>query len=156
MNKLYFMYHPTHGKKLFDASKQDSNALEKDGWVDNPGKIDGTLPGWNKPETAPEPDQSIPGIDDMVDDDPDSWPDEPAPVINTQVTQDKPQSPDGRTTKPVASVAELLAIFHAEPTRLTVEELVELGKAHNIDVRKNWKEDTLIAKLRQGLSNVNH
>jgi len=72
---------------------------------------------------------------------------EKAPEKKTQVAKSEDESLGER---------DLLAIFNAEPTRLTKPELVELGKANGAKMLMvNWKEDTLIKKVREAIDGNN-
>lgn len=46
---------------------------------------------------------------------------------------------------------ELLERFNEEPTDLTKDELVKLGRYLGVKMLKAWKEETLIEKVRSGL-----
>lgn len=86
----------------------------------------------------------------------DGWVDNPAKigapaVVETKTDSKKPGPDEGLGGR------DLLAIFNAEPTRLTKPELVELGKAHGAGMLMvNWKEETLIKKVREAIDNGNN
>jgi len=45
------------------------------------------------------------------------------------------------------NIKEMLEIFKAEPTKLTKDELIELGRSFDLDLNKRMKEATLIDKI---------
>lgn len=151
MNRRCFMFHKDLAPKgkVFDEAVTDMAKLASEGWVDNKGKIDGSYPEYPQDTLETE---SLPGRDDMADDE------------GEQGSDDQDSENDGETPDPKANeksddmgeIVDLLAVFHANPIKLTREELLFLGESSGIKMKKNWKEQTMISAIQKGLKDGNN
>jgi hypothetical protein len=53
--------------------------------------------------------------------------------------------------EPEPDTDELLEAFNEDPTTLTKDEHIALGKSMGLTLKVSWKEDTMIAKIQEQL-----
>lgn len=102
-----FLFHPTKGQKLFNATEEEVEALLEDGWKDTPA-------GFKK-----------------------------------QAKKDK--APDNTSAELSKEQEQYLQVFLVEPKQLDKDELIELGKGFGVKLMPNYKEATMIEKIKEKL-----
>lgn len=80
----------------------------------------------------------------------DGWVDTPAKLKPVEPKQE--QKPDQTPADLTKEAERLLAVFVVEPTKLTKDELIALGKEFQIEkLTRNMSEATLIGKIQEYL-----
>ena len=63
----------------------------------------------------------------------------------------KEKQPDNTATELTKQQEEYLQVFLVEPEKLDKPELVELGKGFGVKLMPNYKEATMISKIKEAL-----
>lgn len=76
------------------------------------------------------------------------WVDSPA---GFDVKKAPEKKPDNTSTELTKQQEEYLQVFLVKPEKLDKPELVELGKGFGVKLMPNYKEETMISKIKEAL-----